>query len=204
MTLRGLYVITPERPRDDALLVDQVAHALAGGARIVQFRDKSDDRARRLAEAERLRRLCRRHDALFIVNDDVELALAVDADGVHLGRDDTAVDSARALLGSRRLLGISCYNRLENAERAQSLGADYVAFGRFFPSRSKPSAVQAAPALLEHARSRIDLPIVAIGGITPENGRPLVVAGADMLAVIDAVFGQEDIRAAAERFAGLF
>jgi thiamine-phosphate pyrophosphorylase len=141
---------------------------------------------------------------LFIVNDDLDLAAAVGADGVHLGRDDAHPRRARHRLGRRALIGISCYNQLERAREAQALGADYAAFGRFFPSHTKPSAVQADPELLRRARREIDLPLVAIGGITPENAGFLLDAGADMLAVVDGVFGADDVRAAARSFTELF
>lgn len=204
MKLRGLYAITPERPDPHSTLAEQVEQAILGGARIVQYRDKSEDARRRLAEARSLVEVCRRHGIPLIVNDDVELAAAAGADGVHLGRDDMEPAAARRRLCSGALIGVSCYNRLENAERAQALGADYVAFGRFFPSASKPGAVPADLELLCRARRILNLPIVAIGGISPQNGGPLVVAGADMLAVIEALFGRDDIRTAARAFAQLF
>jgi thiamine-phosphate pyrophosphorylase len=142
--------------------------------------------------------------ALFIVNDDVELALAVDADGVHVGRDDEGVAAARARLGPGRLVGASCYDQLGLARAAVAAGADYVAFGSFFPSPTKPNAARADVGLLRRARHELGVPLVAIGGITPENGAPLVAAGADMLAAIGAVFGASDPRAAAAAFAPLF
>ncbi len=203
MNLSGLYAITPEHPDPGAALPDQVEQAILGGARVVQYRDKSGD-GRRLAEACSLLGVCRRHGVPLIVNDNVELAAAIGADGIHLGRDDMEPAAARLRLGSGVLIGISCYNRLENAERAQALGADYVAFGRFFPSTSKPGAVPADLELLQRARATLRLPLVAIGGINPQNGGPLVAAGADMLAVIDALFGAADIRTTALAFAELF
>lgn len=201
--LRGLYAITTEAPGPEAL-TEQVARAIRGGAAVVQYRDKSDDAARRREEAEALLVLCRAHGVPLIVNDDVELARAVGADGVHLGRDDIPLAQARAALGPQALIGVSCYNVLDRALAAQEAGADYVAFGSFFPSSTKPAAVRAGLELLREARSRLDLPIVAIGGITPENGAQLVEAGADMLAVIQGVFGAPDPQAAARRYAALF
>ena len=202
--LHGLYAITDTRLATDQGLSAQVEAALEGGARIIQYRDKSRDKLRRLHETEALRRLTERYQALLIINDDVELALACEADGVHLGRDDTDLTSARRRLGNGVIIGVSCYNRLELALQAARLGADYIAFGRFFSSRSKPQAVQAETRLLRQAREHLDLPLVAIGGITPENGRQLIEAGADMLAVIHAVFGQPDIRQACAQFQPLF
>jgi thiamine-phosphate pyrophosphorylase len=202
--LKGLYAITDSRLAARSGLAEQVAAALQGGAAIIQYRDKQHSPQRRLAEAARLRQLTREHRALLIVNDDVELALAAEADGIHLGRQDLDLDTARQLLGPQAIIGISCYNRLELALQAQQAGADYVAFGRFFPSKTKPDAIQADPALLREARRQLQLPLVAIGGITPENGRLLIDAGADMLAVIHAVFGQPDIGQTCARFQSIF
>jgi thiamine-phosphate pyrophosphorylase len=199
--LTGLYAITNS---SQARLTHQVELALEGGACIIQYRDKSTDQDRRIAEARELLELCRRHSARFIINDDTELAAAIGADGVHLGQNDLDITSARAKLGDDAIIGVSCYNRLELAINAQDAGADYVAFGRFFPSCTKPQAVQAEIGLLSAAKRALRLPIVAIGGITPENGAPLVAAGADMLAVIHGLFGQQDVRAAAEQFHKLF
>lgn len=201
--LYGLYAITNEAS-DACELSDRVARALRGGARAIQYRDKSSDAARRLREAEALRALCRAYNVPLIVNDDVELARAVGADGVHLGKDDASIAEARAILGAEAIIGVSCYNSLERALQAGSAGADYVAFGSFFPSSTKPAAVRASLELLRTARTQIRLPIVAIGGITPENGAQLVAAGADMLAVIQGVFGAPDPEAAARRYAVLF
>jgi thiamine-phosphate pyrophosphorylase len=202
--LHGLYVITDRTLAAGRPLPDLVGAALAGGARVVQYRDKTADHARRRSEARALASLCRDADALLIVNDDVELALAVHADGVHLGRDDPGIATARGRLGPDRVIGVSCYDRFELAVAAQRAGADYVAFGSFFPSPTKPAAVRAGLALLERGRRELDVPLVAIGGITPENAGALVAAGADMLAVIHAVLGAADVRAAAAAFAPLF
>lgn len=155
-------------------------------------------------EAESLAALCRSFGAVFIVNDDVALACAVRADGVHLGRDDADPPNARAALGQRALVGLSCYDSLDRARRAQAANADYVAFGSFFPSRTKPHATRADVRLLRTARALLHIPIVAIGGITPENGRQLLEAGADALAVVDGLFGEPDPEFAARRYAALF
>ncbi len=201
--LRGLYVITDRALLADRL-VEAVGQALAGGARIVQYRDKGADPARRQDEAQALLALCRRHGVPLLINDDVALAQAVGADGVHLGRDDAAVPAARARLGKQAIIGVSCYNRLDLARAAQDAGADYVAFGRFFPSQTKPNAVPAPLELLREAKQFLRIPIAAIGGVAPENGAALVQAGAGMLAVIHGVFGQPDIQTAAARYAALF
>jgi thiamine-phosphate pyrophosphorylase len=202
--LRGLYAITPESRQPRRPLAFMVEQAILGGARLVQYRDKGTDTQRRLDEATAMVALCRHHRVPLIINDDVELAAAVGADGVHLGKDDMAPEQARRRIGAAALIGVSCYDRLENAERAAGSGADYLAFGRFFPSASKPQAVAADPQLLRLARTRFALPLVAIGGISPQNGGPLINAGADLLAAIEAVFGSSDIRAASRAFAQLF
>ena len=200
----GLYAITNSQMAAEMDLSQQVEQVLKGGAKIIQYRDKTSDHDRRLAEAKKLLDLCRRHSACFIINDDVELAAAVGADGVHLGRDDPDISSARTRLGDTAIIGVSCYNRLELAIAAQDAGVDYVAFGRFFPSSTKPQALQAETELLIQAKKALHIPIVAIGGITPENSAPLIDAGADMLAVIHGLFGQQDVRAAAEQFTQQF
>jgi thiamine-phosphate pyrophosphorylase len=202
--IAGLYAIADTRYLDDARLIDAVAQAIEGGARVIQYRDKKHAAAERARQASELAALCRRHGALFIVNDEVSLAKESRADGVHLGREDVPLAEARKQLGARAIIGVSCYNELPRAEMAQQQGADYVAFGRFFPSRTKPQAVQAYPELLREARKKLHIPVVAIGGITPENGASLIAAGADALAVIEGVFGQADVRAAAECYAKLF
>ncbi len=201
-TLTGLYAITHQAP--SALLLEQVEKALAGGARIIQYRDKSEEQSRRMAEARELVKLCHRYQALFIVNDDVELASHVQADGVHLGQSDQSLDHARSKLGQHSIIGISCYNDFTLAQQASAAGADYVAFGAFFPSASKPSALAASPELLRRAKQELNIPVVAIGGITPHNAAPLLDAGADMLAVIQGLFGQTDIQSTAEQFSALF
>ncbi|MEO1752171.1 thiamine phosphate synthase [Thiofaba sp. EF100] len=202
--LRGLYVITDTALIPDDQFADRVEAALRGGARIVQYRDKRPEPRLRERLASEVVRLCREYAALSIINDDVELAARIDADGVHVGKEDAALAHARSLLGPEAIIGVSCYNRLELALEAAAQGADYVAFGSFFPSRVKPEAVPAAPALLRQARARLDLPLCAIGGITAERAGPLIEAGADMLAVISDIFAADDIEAAAGRYAPLF
>lgn len=202
--IRGLYAIADTEYLPSTKLPAAVEHAIQGGARLIQYRDKKGDRATRRGQAEELARLCRRHGVPLIVNDDVDLAADSDADGVHLGRDDAPVAGARRRLGPRAVIGVSCYNELERALAAESQGADYVAFGSFHPSRTKPRAVRATLELLRAARKQLRLPLVAIGGVTPENGAELIAAGADALAAAEGVFNRPDIRAAAERYARLF
>jgi thiamine-phosphate pyrophosphorylase len=200
---RGLYAVTPDEP-DTEVLKHKVRKALAGGARIVQYRNKSANASLRLEQGAELLALCRKAGAPLIINDDLDLALAIGADGLHLGRGDTALAAARAKLGGGRLLGASCYDRLDLALAARSAGADYVAFGRAFPSATKPGATRAPLGLYREAKALLDSPIVAIGGITPRNARTVIAAGADAVAVIGALFGAPDIEAAARRFDRLF
>jgi thiamine-phosphate pyrophosphorylase len=200
---RGLYVVT-----DPALIApeDLAAHvgaAIAGGAALVQYRDKAAG-PQRLERARAVLTVCRAHHVPLLINDDIALAVAVGADGVHLGRDDAPLTAARQQLGSDAIIGVSCYNELTRAVAAAEGGADYVAFGRFFPSRTKPHATQAEMALLQYAKRRLNIPITAIGGITADNGGTLIEAGADLLAVIHGVFGQADVTAAAAAIAELF
>jgi thiamine-phosphate pyrophosphorylase len=202
--IAGLYAIADTQYLDDTRLLPAVGEALAGGARVIQYRDKKHDTADRARQATELASLCRKHGALFIINDDVDLTKQVQAAGVHLGREDASLEQARAQLGPQPIIGVSCYNDLARAVRAQDEGADYVAFGSFFPSRTKPQAVRAGLELLCAAKQKLRIPVVAIGGITPENGAHLLAAGADALAVIEGVFGQADVRAAAERYMQLF
>ena len=199
----GLYAITPETA-DTALLLTQVEAALKGGAAAVQYRDKSGDVARRHEQASELLALCQCFDAPLIINDDLRLADLCGADGVHLGRDDGSVAKARVILGPEKFVGASCYQSLDLARAVQDEGADYVAFGSFSPSSTKPQAERAELALLHASRSTIHVPIVAIGGITPANALALLDAGADSLAVLTALFDAPDIRAAAQAFNQLF
>lgn len=196
---RGLYAITQTTDKSITQVIADVEAALQGGAVVVQYRDKQPQDARRLAHE--LLKVCHAHQAPLLINDDVELALAVGADGVHLGRDDGDIASARRRLGSEAIIGVSCYNDIERAKSAA--GADYVAFGRFFPSGSKPLAAPADIATLRQARQHLNVPIVAIGGILPENGGQLLEAGADLLAVIGGLF-DTDPKQAAETFQTLF
>ena len=197
---RGLYAIT-DGPRSD--LIEVCTAAIAGGAAMLQYRDKTRDDARRREEAAALSSLCAKSGIPLIVNDDVELAAAVGAAGVHLGEDDADIASTRARLGPNAIIGVSCYDSLERARELAASGADYLAFGAFFPSPTKPHARAATLQLLRDARA-LNLPLVAIGGITAANGAALIDAGADFLAVISAVFGARDVCEAARELAALF
>lgn len=199
----GVYAITPETA-DTEQLLKQVEAALAGGVAAVQYRDKSGDVARRHEQASELVALCRQFGVPLIVNDDLRLADLCDADGIHLGRDDASLREARIILGKSKFIGASCYQSLELALAAQAAGADYVAFGSFFASPTKPAAGRAGLDLLREAAPRIHVPLVAIGGITLENAPQLLDAGADSLAVLSALFDTPDIRAAARALNHLF
>lgn len=198
--ISGLYAIT-NGPRPD--LRHAVAAALAGGARIVQYRDKTTDQARRHAEAQMIVDLCKRHAAISIINDDVELAHACAATGVHLGADDGEITAARARLGNSALIGISCYDSMDLARQAVDQGASYIAFGAFHSSTTKPLARRATAELLSAAKS-FGVPVVAIGGISPDNAPALIAAGADAVAVVSSLFDAADIEAVAQRFSQLF
>ncbi|MFP4183697.1 MAG: thiamine phosphate synthase [Halorhodospira sp.] len=193
--IAGIYAVT--QPRAD--LEAAVAAVLRGGVQVVQYRDKGEDGARRRAEAEALRRLCEEHGALFLVNDDIELAAAVTAHGVHLGREDPGVGRARQRLGEAAWIGVSCYDDLERAQRLAQEGADYVAFGSIYPSPTKPESTLAPKELLTRARGVTGRPTVAIGGITESNLAEVAAAGADAAAVVSALFSVEDPEVAARR-----
>jgi thiamine-phosphate pyrophosphorylase len=185
----GLYAITQTEHKSPAQILADVSAAIRGGASVVQYRDKNPVNA--LALASDLVSLCHGHQVPLIINDHIGLAVAVGADGVHLGKDDGNVALAREQLGQDAIIGVSCYDSIERALAAQKEGADYVAFGRFFPSSSKPLAAPAHVQTLTEAKAKLAVPIVAIGGILPENGGALLAAGADFLAVIGGLFDDE-------------
>lgn len=190
--MRGLYAITDcdNLPTQELLAVTE--EILRAGAAALQYRDKSANHDKRKYEAERLRELCGKHDCLFIINDDVQLAGTAGSDGVHLGREDCDCKTARDELGPDAIIGVSCYDSLEAAQEAVADGADYVAFGSFYPTMSKQKTAAAGPEIIKQAKARIPVPIVAIGGITPANCRVLVENGADLLAVIGSVYRAAD------------
>ncbi|WP_296810175.1 thiamine phosphate synthase [Thiocapsa sp.] len=202
--LDGLYLITPDTADAPGVLAEQVAQAISGGARLVQYRHKGPDRRLRREQAAAVLCVCRGAGVPLIVNDDVALAAEIGADGVHLGRDDGDPTAARRRLGTDAVIGVSCYDDMALAQAAERAGASYVAFGSFFPSATKPHAVRASVALLSAARDSLRIPAVAIGGITPQNGGLLIAAGARMLAVVTGVFAQPDLAAAARAYASLF
>ena len=206
--VQGLYAITPDGLTTRNLLARAEA-ALAGGAPLLQYREKSGDRTRRREQAAALLGLCRNHGARLIINDDLELALAIGAHGVHLGREDGDLAAARAALGPDRILGASCYNDFALAQHAALAGASYVAFGAIYTSPTKPGAVQAPLSLLQRARRELlpahpGLTLAAIGGITLTNAAPVLAAGAQSLAVVSDLFQAPDITARAAAYQRLF
>ncbi len=202
--LQGLYILTDKNLTPPEDLLQAVEQAIAGGCRIVQYRDKDSNKTSRAQQATELKTLCQRSNTLLIINDDVALARQVNADGVHLGKHDASLQQAREQLGESAIIGVSCYNNIELALKAEKAGADYVAFGSFFQSDIKPEAVRAEIDLLHSAKKQLDIPVVAIGGINQHNAADLISAGADMLAVISAVFAQTDIQASSRQLSDLF
>ena len=202
--ISGLYVVTDEYLLGQQRFEIAVRAALMGGTQLIQFRDKIHDANTRRDAALTVRKLCHQYSVPLIVNDDVDMAMEIGADGVHLGAYDISCAEARSRLGTKAIVGISCYNSLEKAQRAQNDGASYIALGSFYPSPTKPTAERASLATLQQAKKMLDIPVVAIGGITPENGRILVDAGADALAVVSGVLRQSDPCNAARCFAKLF
>jgi thiamine-phosphate pyrophosphorylase len=203
MRLRGLYAIT-----DSGLLAGRllpaVEAALRGGAAVVQYRDKSGDASRREYEARELLVLCRRYGRPLLINDDVVLAAQIGADGVHLGQGDGSLERARRMLGPTAIIGATCHDSLDLAEAAAAAGADYIAFGAFYASGTKPQAGLAHRKTLRAAKARLNLPVVAIGGITADNAAPLLAAGADMTAVIADLWRADNIEMRARRYTDLF
>lgn len=205
--IHGLYAITDPALIPDRQLLPAAEAALRGGARLLQYRDKTATPEQRRQRAAQLQALCRQHGALFLVNDDPALAADIDADGVHIGQSDGGIARARRLLGPGKIIGVTCHSDLTLAEQAAAASADYVAFGRFFPSRTKPQAPPADPAILDRARQRLTIPLVAIGGIDLSNGAQLLKRGADALAVIHALFSDpapDQVEQAAQQLSALF
>ncbi|MEM8511547.1 thiamine-phosphate pyrophosphorylase [Massilia sp. MP_M2] len=201
--MQGLYLVTPNWNDTERLLAATDA-ALTAGAALVQYRHKDASASLRLEQATALLALCRRHGCPLVINDHLDLCQAIDADGVHLGQSDRDIAIARALLGRDKIVGASCYGDLTLARAARDAGASYLAFGGFYPSPVKKYTFVTAPALLGQARAEFALPLVVIGGMTPENAAPLVARGADMVAAITSVYGAADPQTAAHAFGSLF
>jgi thiamine-phosphate pyrophosphorylase len=201
--MKGLYLVTPDWD-DTQKLLDVTESGLRGGAVLVQYRHKTAGPELRREQASRLLALCRRYGRPFVVNDYVDLCIALDADGVHVGGTDEAVAKVRAAVGPGKIVGASCYGSFELARDAHQAGASYVAFGGFYPSRVKKYEVTTQPQIVAQAKAGIPLPNVVIGGMTQENAVPLVAQGADMVAAISSVYMAHDPEAAARGFANLF
>ena len=191
--LKGLYAITDENLIAEEAFSEAIESALLGGARIIQYRDKSANQKKRLHQATVLRALCTQYQATCIINDDIDLAKTVNADGIHLGKDDTELSYARQVLGNDAIIGISCYNDIELALAAEKNSADYIAFGTMFSSTTKPDAVIATPAIISLAKQKVNIPVCAIGGITEDNIQQLIRHHTDMAAVISSLFAASDI-----------
>ena len=201
--IKGLYALTPDET-DTAQLLAQTEAALQAGVRLLQYRNKLADSRLRIRQAQALLPLCRQYGATFIINDDIKLCLAIDADGVHLGKTDGSLAAARQRLGPGKLIGASCYDHYDHALAAKAHGADYVAFGACFPSATKPNAPRAELSLFTRARTELGLPAVAIGGITQDNAPLVIDAGAAAVAVIGALWNSADIQKTVQQFNRLF
>lgn len=201
--LKGLYGITSQDMLlDNALLFQQVEQALKGGMSILQYRNKHSPRYQSINDLKRLKQLCSDYDALFIINDNIELCLEIGADGVHLGKDDGELQNVKKILGQDAIIGVSCYNELRLAKNAREQGASYVAFGAFYTSPTKPNAPTASLSLVAQAKS-LNIPVCCIGGITIYNAKPLVNHGTHMLAVISQLFNSGDVQTNAEKLSCL-
>jgi len=201
--MKGLYIVTPDWD-DTQKLLTVTEQALRGGAAIVQYRHKTAGDALRREQAEQLLAVCRRYRRPLIINDHVELCLAIGADGMHVGGTDRSIAEVRKALGPDKIVGASCYGDLQLARDAYQAGASYVAFGGFYPSRVKKYPVTTPPAIIRQCKDEIPLPCVVIGGMTQENAVPLIAQGADMVAVISSVYLAPDPEAAAHSFAQMF
>lgn len=201
--ISGLYLVTPDCD-DTEVLCTKVTQALEGGVSLVQYRHKTASDTLRIEQATALLAVCRTANIPLLINDHVALAVELDADGVHIGQHDRAIAETRILVGKQKIIGASCYNRFELAEQAQADGADYVAFGACYPSPTKPDAPRATADLFTRARQSLSVPVVGIGGITLENARPLIAAGADALAVITDIFQAGDVAARCRQYQSLF
>ncbi len=201
--IKGLYAITPDE-LDTDLLLTKVALALQGGVSVLQYRNKLANHKLKTQQARAILPLCRQYKVPFIINDSVKLCLTLDADGVHIGADDGNLEEVRARIGEDKLLGASCYNRLDLALAAQQAGVDYVAFGACFASSTKPNAPVADLSLFELAKAQLSIPAVAIGGITLTNAPQAIAASASSVAVIHAIFNADDVKLQDSQFSELF
>jgi len=201
--IKGLYAITPDSA-DLNTLIQKTKSAIEGGAFMVQYRSKIQDRDVKMQQCAAILRLCREYEIPCIVNDDVDMCRILEADGVHLGEKDDNIAEVRHILGEDAIIGSSCYDQLDRAKSAQKEGASYVAFGAMFPTSTKPNAPRATLALLKEAKREIQIPIVAIGGITVNNAHDVIKTGIDAIAVINSLYEAKSIKETAETFAKMF
>jgi thiamine-phosphate pyrophosphorylase len=199
----GLYAITPDT-EDTGWLCEKVHQALAGGVNWLQYRNKKAGNRLRLIQAREIHHLCRQFQVPLIINDHVDLAIEIDAEGLHVGGEDISVTVARRHLGQNKLIGVSCYNQFSRAVEAEEMGADYVAFGAFYPSLTKIDTYHAPIHLLDTAKKALNIPVVAIGGINLDNAAELIASGCDAVAVSHALFGAQNVQSAARQFSKLF
>ena len=201
--MRGLYLVTPDW-NDTEKLIAATEQAIEGGATLLQYRHKTASEALRLEQASALLALCRRLQVPLIINDHLDLCERLDADGIHVGGTDASVAEVRASIGKEKIVGASCYGDLQLARDAAQAGASYVAFGGFYPSLVKKYAVTTPPSIITQALSELSIPLCVIGGMTPQNARPLIELGAHSVAAISSVYVTSDHRSAAAEFASLF
>jgi thiamine-phosphate pyrophosphorylase len=201
--IKGLYAITPDSA-DLNTLIQKTQWAIEGGAFMVQYRSKIHDRDVKMQQCAAILRLCREYEIPCIVNDDVEMCRVLEADGVHLGEKDDNIAEVRHILGENAIIGSSCYDQLDRAKSAQKEGASYVAFGAMFPTSTKPNAPRATLALLKEAKREIQIPIVAIGGITVNNAHDVIKTGIDAIAVINSLYEAKSIKETAETLSKMF
>lgn len=202
--MKGLYAITDTANYSSQVMLAKTEEILRGGANILQYRNKQANKNTHITEAKQLHDLSQQYSVPLIINDDIDLAILIGADGVHLGKRDASISTAREQLGKQAIIGCSCYNDLNRADNAVKNGVDYIAFGTFFPSPTKPDATKATPALIRQAKKKYNIPVVAIGGITPENGKSLVGTGIDMLAVISSLYASRDPFHTTQKYIHLF
>jgi len=201
--IKGLYAITPDMA-DLNTLIQKTQSAIEGGAFMVQYRSKIQDHDVKMQQCAAILRLCREYEIPCIVNDDVDMCRSLEADGVHLGEKDDNIAEVRRILGEDAIIGSSCYDQLERAKQAQKEGASYVAFGAMYPTSTKPNAPRATIGLLREANSQIQIPIVAIGGITVNNAHDVIETGVDAIAVINSLYESHSIKETAETLSQMF
>ncbi len=185
-------------------LIQKTQSAIEGGAFMVQYRSKIHDHDVKIQQCAAILRLCREYEIPCIVNDDVDMCRILEADGVHLGEKDDNIAEVRRILGEDAIIGSSCYDQLERAKRAQKEGASYVAFGAMYPTSTKPNAPRATIGLLREAKPQIQIPIVAIGGITVNNAHDVIETGIDAIAVINSLYESNSIKETAETLSQMF